>query len=161
MYNFTGGIKFQMGSTRRTHHVRSEVAHADRPAEGRTLARPAPPIKADREAGGSKVAAEGPRLRPSRPEMEEAGRRAGSDREEAAGSPVVADGREGPSRLLRSGRLEATGVREGQGGSCRRDEGEAAGDHRHADRGDPGRRELDPMPEQAKTARPAPKKKAA
>ena len=111
-----------MGPTRRTHHVCSQVAHADRPAEGRTLARPAPPIKADREAGGSKVAAEGPRLRPCRPEVEEARRRAGADRTEAAGPPVVADGREGPGRILRPDRLEAAGVRKGQGGSRRRDE---------------------------------------
>ena len=120
--------------------VRSEVAHPNCPAENRTLARPAPPIKADREAGKSKIIVEGPRLRPCRAEMEETGRRAGADRGEAAGAPAVTDGREWPGRLLRPDRLEAAGVREGQGGRRRRDDGEAPRDHRHFDRGCPGRR---------------------
>ena len=47
---------------------------------------------------------------------------------------------EGAGRLLRSGRLEAAGVREGQSGRRRRHDGEAAGDHRHPDRSRSGRR---------------------
>jgi len=92
--------------------------------------------------------------------MEEAGRRAGSDREEAAGSPVVADGREGPGRLLRSDRLEAAGVREGQGGVVAGTKEKLPG---VIDTliGAVRAGELDPMLEQAKAARPAPKKKAA
>jgi hypothetical protein len=124
------------------------------------LARPAQPIKADREAGGTEVAAEGSRLRPGRPEMEEAGRRADTDREEAAGSSAVADGREGAGRLLRPDRLEAAGVREGKGGSRRWDDGEVPG---IIDTliGAVRAGELDPMLEQTRTVRSAPKKKAA
>ena len=41
MYYLARWIRLEMGPTRRTHHVRSQVTHADRPVEGRTLARPA------------------------------------------------------------------------------------------------------------------------
>ena len=109
---------------------------------------------------GSKVTTEGPCPHPGRPEMEEAGRRASPDRKEAAGSPVVADGRKGPGRVLRSDRMEAAGVREGQG---RVVAGTMEKPPRVIDTLIGGIRagELDPMLEQAKTARPAPKKKAA
>jgi surfactin synthase thioesterase subunit len=39
VYNFTGGIKFEMGPTRRTHHIRSQIAviAVDRPGSGYSM----------------------------------------------------------------------------------------------------------------------------
>lgn len=80
--------------------------------------------------------------------MEKAGRREGADRKVANGSSVVAEGRERVGVLPRPVRLEAAGVREGQGGSRRPIVRKTAGGHRHAI-GAAQADELDPILDQA------------
>jgi len=92
--------------------------------------------------------------------MEEAGRRAGADREEAAGSPVVADGRQGQVVFFVRIGWKPLEFEKGKAGVV-------AGTMEKLPEvidvliGAARAGELDPMLEQAKTARPAPKKKAA